>query len=288
MAEKRQIVWLIKVAFGCLLLDILLFPLRGYGPGFTLSSGVSFFILGGYAVWCMHFGAKKGIRPTVVLGWLLLGWLMLNLPLRIYLWNGSKGSLLEVMMRMAGIFAGYLFYVSSRIGRISVVAAGLIVSLYVYFKGYDDWLHYLNFGSVSGWVHTNAPIEFIDEYGNKVSVGGQRGDKIYVLDFWSTSCGRCFRKFPEVEEMYREYRDHPAVAIYAVNIPREKDGPDKAYRMIRERGYDFPVGILSGREDMKEFGINGYPAVLMIDRSGRIVFKGTIEKARVAIGKLLE
>jgi len=173
-----------------------------------------------------------------------------------------------------------------RLCNVSIVACG-----FLYVEGYDMWLHKLSFGTTNGIVHDSfeAPeFQFADRDGKTVTRNDFAG-KYTMLDFWHTSCGVCFQKFPELEKQYAKYNSNSNVAIYSVNVKLPQDKEGVSFEIISERGYSFPVLQSGLSEDAKNmFGVTVYPTVIVLDKTGAIVFRGRLEKAISFIEKELK
>jgi thiol-disulfide isomerase/thioredoxin len=100
-----------------------------------------------------------------------------------------------------------------------------------------------------------------------------------LLDFWTTTCGVCFKKFPQVQAVHEKYQNDSSVKVLAVNTPLEEDKPNQAFNDIHKRGHIFPVVITKDEDLAEKFGVKGYPTTFVIDRNGQIVYKGDIEGA---------
>lgn len=291
MNERKKWKAFLLIALGALLLDLALSPLRGYFLGMPFSAGFSFFVLGIYTYLCIR--KCKKVEPYIVFLAVLVGWSLINIPIRIVVWDNGMVSLLETIMRILGIIAGYLFWKSGNIWRAIILIGGLWLSIYVYFWGYKNWTYYLNYGSVSGNIEmkeTSDPILFITNQQDTVRVGGSlKEEKIFLLEFWTTTCGQCFRSFPKVQAFYEKYKNNPEIALYAVNVPYRKDKEDRAFEMIKELKYSFPVGVYVGKNgSLNKYGVNGYPTVLVVNKEGNIIFRGDMEKAIDVVEKLLK
>jgi len=62
-----------------------------------------------------------------------------------------------------------------------------------------------------------AEFELQDLDGNLILSADYKG-KVLVLDFWTTWCGVCLKAFPDFQEVYEKFKDHPDVAFLAVNM----------------------------------------------------------------------
>ncbi|MEZ4803071.1 MAG: TlpA disulfide reductase family protein [Gelidibacter sp.] len=103
--------------------------------------------------------------------------------------------------------------------------------------------------------------------------------KTIVLDFWTTSCGICFKKFPEYEKIYLKYKVNPEVEIYSVNVPLKRDTFVKTVELVGKLNYKFPTLYLSPEEIDKlpdAYGINSYPHLLII-KNNHISYSGRME-----------
>lgn len=103
---------------------------------------------------------------------------------------------------------------------------------------------------------------------------------ITVLDFWTTTCAPCFRKFPELEEFSDAYADDPRVNVFAVNIISSRgDEPGQAEEMIGRFDYDFRklYATATFAEAAEMYGFRGVPAVVIYDTDGSVAYVGSAE-----------
>jgi thiol-disulfide isomerase/thioredoxin len=156
-------------------------------------------------------------------------------------------------------------------------------------QGWDYWLHYQNFDTFTGKVSYPLPTKFeaFDESKNLITEQNFNG-KIVLLDFWHSRCGICFTKFPQVEQMYQNYKNDPSVMILAVNKLIKEDKPNRIFEMIREKEYSFPVVVTKDEDLAEKFGVKGYPTTFVINPNGQIIFKGDIEGAVKLVDELKE
>ena len=92
--------------------------------------------------------------------------------------------------------------------------------------------------------------------------------KVVVLDFWATWCGPCLQELPLFQATVDRWADRPEVVFLAVSV----DGDDDVVRkFIKENEYDFPVA--RNRQVSADFGVSGYPTVVIIGREGRIQYR---------------
>ncbi len=73
-------------------------------------------------------------------------------------------------------------------------------------------------------------FKFVDSDGNPVDLASLDG-RVVVFDMWAMSCTWCFKSFPNLEKVYKQYRDNPKVAILTVN----NDSADTSNETIRKK-----------------------------------------------------
>ena len=92
--------------------------------------------------------------------------------------------------------------------------------------------------------------------------------KVVVLDFWATWCGPCLQELPLFQATVDRWADRPEVVFLAVSV----DGDDDVVRkFIEENEYDFPVA--RNRQVSADFGVSGYPTIVIIGREGQIQYR---------------
>jgi thiol-disulfide isomerase/thioredoxin len=112
--------------------------------------------------------------------------------------------------------------------------------------------------------------------GRKVSAADYDG-KVLIVDFWATWCPPCRKEIPGFIKLQKEYADK---GLVIVGFSLDND-PETHDRWVKEQGLNY-LSIYanndSGKAVVAQFEkvigeISGIPTTLVIDRSGRIVFK---------------
>jgi len=133
-----------------------------------------------------------------------------------------------------------------------------------------------------------------DLAGKPVSLAAHKG-KVVVLDFWGSWCGPCRLELPHLQKSYEHYRTR-GVAFTTVNVemagtPAEHKKVASAF--MKANGYTFPVAIDPEGVAVQAHGIESYPTVYVIDKTGKIRFRnlgytdGISEIMAAQIDKLL-
>lgn len=193
-------------------------------------------------------------------------------------------ALLLLTSYLVAVINGYFFAKAREVrNRIVLVLLSALFCLVSVFYLADKFLHYDNHGNFTGRVNKGIPatLLYIDEAGDTVNVNNN-DNKLYVLDLWTTTCGYCFKQFPDLDTLFNQYKSDSGIVIAAVNIPHSSDTPGKALGLMRRNNYTFPVGIGIDSLNVRA-GVYGYPAVIAV-KNGKMVYKGDI----YGINKLME
>jgi thiol-disulfide isomerase/thioredoxin len=187
-----------------------------------------------------------------------------------------------LILDLLGIISGFLYLrLENPFGLLPFLISLIFAALFIIFQGWDYLAHYYNFRTFTGKINAYRllqKVEGFDQQNTKIT-NQLFKDKVVLLYFWSTGCGLCFKKFPQVQAAYDKYKDDLSVAIYTINKPFEEDKPNQVFEMIKEEGYSFPVVIPTDEELPEKFGVKGYPTTFVINQNGQIVYKGDIEGA---------
>jgi len=296
--KRRNVVWylLFLIVVLSLLIELITSPLRGYDifgipGGFRLCSVVTFALYFLFINLMLKKHASK-LKPKRILLACLIGCCLIQLPLRLIHFNSTLVSLPDFLFHLFGIFMGYLFYVSGKYLKSGIVLISLFCCIFLY-KGYDLWSHKLNFDTFTGMIAEKyqSSIIFQNDEGENINLDNLEGEYI-VLDFWTSSCGVCFRKFPEVQRIYDKWRDNEQMRLYGVFCRYEKneETPATGTKILQEIGYTFPsLSIDIKNPILKEFGVNVYPTVLIFNNKDRtLIFRGRIEYAEKLLNKILK
>lgn len=152
-----------------------------------------------------------------------------------------------------------------------------IVSFVILIFGVKDLYQFAVYGNFKGHesIKITKPVVVVNNNRDTFNIINRYKNKTIVLDFWTTSCGICFKKFPLLQALQEKYKNDTTIIIHAVNIPLKRDSVMQPFKIIENKGYSFSVVV--GLNNIQSiFGIDGYPRVFIL-REGKIVFNGAIE-----------
>jgi thiol-disulfide isomerase/thioredoxin len=134
----------------------------------------------------------------------------------------------------------------------------------------------------TGWINTPAAP-------TSESLRG----KVVLVEFWTYSCINCLRTLPYVRAWEQKYRASGLVVI-GVHTPEfgfEQQTPN-VQRAAQHLRIDYPVALDSKRAIWRAFGNRAWPALYLVDASGRIRHQqygeGGYEEAERLIQQLLK
>lgn len=206
-----------------------------------------------------------------------------------YMSEASLFSLPIFTLHLTGIVAGFLYLqIKNSYLKLIPFLFSAIFAVFMFFPGWDYWLHLESYGTFTGQINEYTPNFKFESFdiNKKLITDNDFQNKIVLLDFWNTSCGVCFQKFPLLESFYQKHKTDNDLVILAVNKPIEEDKPNIAFEVIKNKGYAFPVVIPKDENMPEKYGVTFYPTTLIINKKGNIIFKGTLENAISFIEKI--
>ena len=105
-----------------------------------------------------------------------------------------------------------------------------------------------------------------NERSKPVSLSGLRG-KVVVLDFWASWCGPCRAAMPAMQRLHDTYHKRDTV-VMGINVNDDKD----PVQFMLDQGHTYPT-LVNGDEVATEYQVRGIPTLVIIGRSGEILFK---------------
>lgn len=111
-------------------------------------------------------------------------------------------------------------------------------------------------------------------------------DSIVVLDFFYTSCGPCIAAIPHLKEIDSLYKNK-GVAVMGIN-PMKNDHP-RLERFVKYHGINYPILLVENKVASEQFGISGYPT-LMVIKNNQVVFiqEGFSKELKATLTKELD
>jgi peroxiredoxin len=103
---------------------------------------------------------------------------------------------------------------------------------------------------------------------NKEGNGVWGDDGFLVVKFWATWCTPCVAGFPKFDTTYTEFVQE-GVDFIAVSNEKIK----RVEHFLSSRNYQFPVGVDTGGELARQFGVSAIPEHFIIDKSGVVRYR---------------
>jgi peroxiredoxin len=110
-----------------------------------------------------------------------------------------------------------------------------------------------------------ADFTLEDLHGAKWTLKGLSG-KVVVVNFWATWCPPCRKEMPDLETLYKRFKDQGLVVLA---ISDEDAG--KVRPFVAEQKVTYPILLDPGRKVNQLFEVEGIPKSFVYDRSGKLV-----------------
>jgi thiol-disulfide isomerase/thioredoxin len=181
----------------------------------------------------------------------------------------SRSILYFIFLPLASLLAYLYLKYKNILIVIGSVLLFYIVGVHIYSTAFSFMSNY------DAEKNTRFPnVTLLNKQGKKVSFDD---DKVIVLDFWATSCGICFDKFPDLEETAKKYHKNKNVEIYAVNFPLKREKFENNIKILDSFGYNFQkLYAKSSKEIEDSLHFNSFPHLLVI-KNGKIRYDGMFE-----------
>lgn len=108
-----------------------------------------------------------------------------------------------------------------------------------------------------------------------VSLNDYKG-KVVLLDFWIFHCGYCQASVPKLNALQEKFKGQK-FNLLTVNVTDSKELIDL---FIKKTKSEFPI-LYRGGEIAKQYGVVGYPTVVLIGKDGKVIYSGIFEQAKI-------
>lgn len=99
-------------------------------------------------------------------------------------------------------------------------------------------------------------------------------EKPLLLDFWGTWCGPCIELTPSIKKLYEKYNGQMQfISIAADNDSTKVLDYIQKNKMDWIQIYQSQYGMPGERQVLDRFQIGAYPTFIIIDKSGKVVFR---------------
>ncbi|WP_179401150.1 TlpA disulfide reductase family protein [Burkholderia guangdongensis] len=104
--------------------------------------------------------------------------------------------------------------------------------------------------------------------GQKISTASDLKGKVYLINFWATSCETCMQEMPKMVQTYNRFKGQ---GLEFVAVAMNYDSPMYVSNYVQTRQLPFKVAFDDGSL-AKEFGnVQLTPTTFVVDKDGKIL-----------------
>ncbi len=95
-------------------------------------------------------------------------------------------------------------------------------------------------------------------------------NKLTLIDYWSTTCAPCIKRFPELVNLYRKFNKS---GLNIINIADEKGAKrqDLAVKILNDNNIIWKNYFDEKNEILNKLNIYGYPYLILVNNKGEII-----------------
>jgi peroxiredoxin len=127
----------------------------------------------------------------------------------------------------------------------------------------------------------HADFTLSDLEGKTWSLQGLHG-KVVLVNFWATWCPPCRKEIPDLETLYRQFKDQGFLVLAISDEDKNKVQP-----FIAEHHTTFPILLDPGRKVNELFQIEGIPKTFVYNRDGKLAAEAIDMRTRKQFLELL-
>lgn len=97
-----------------------------------------------------------------------------------------------------------------------------------------------------------------------------KGEKLTLIDFWTTRCKPCRKAIPYLNKMAKQYKNK-GVKVIGIN----SDGPrsiSKVSPLSKSLNIQYPILLDINNELMNDLNLAAYPTLIIVNSKGKIVW----------------
>lgn len=144
-------------------------------------------------------------------------------------------------------------------------------------KERENEIGYMEFPAGLDWINTDKPVKMKDLKG-----------RISILYFWTYSCMKCSDIPEELTEFSEKWKDVVTViGIHSGKFPNEKDSTN-VRTAVRREGISFPVVNDPNLVLWRAYGLNSWPAFILIGADGKLIGRNTGRNFREQFDSIFE
>ncbi len=126
-----------------------------------------------------------------------------------------------------------------------------------------------------------ADFTLADLTGKKWTLQELHG-KVVLVNFWATWCPPCRKEMPDLDALYRQYKDQGLVILALSD-----ETADKVVPFLTAHPVSYPILLDAGRKVNDEFHVNGIPKSFVYDRDGKLVAQSIDMRTRAQFLQML-
>jgi len=128
----------------------------------------------------------------------------------------------------------------------------------------------------------HADFTLTDLQGNTWTLQNLKG-KLVLVNFWATWCPPCRKEMPDLDALYRNFKDRGLIVLA---ISDEEAAKVRPY--IQEHNVSYPILLDPGRKVNETFQVEGIPKSFVYDRNGKLAAQAIDMRTKQQFLEMLE
>ncbi len=238
-----------------------------------ISLGIVYF----FAIFFFTYN-EKNTRIRLIKGFIYISFFIISYIIVVVIIDESERLLISLPQFVVPFISLLVANSLTKQNKIKKIIQGIILFISVIlifgFLIYPNWYNWAV--CLRPNKKEKFPIIKLETHDGKIITTESLRGKYLVIEFWSTNCSLCYKKFPQFNELSNYFNNDSNIIFASIHLPSKFDTLHKSKKILDDYDYIFTKYYSYSIEDRQKFGVPYTPLFMIVNKDSQIIYCGNL------------